>query len=98
MGQTTYAPDVQESAYLLFELGKNDNPSEMNAATMSIIRVASWRASHINCRNVLGGFGGMMLEPNNSILLSMSSLKPRIPAGEIKPASCKLDAQKEDTK
>merc|ERR1719414_830915 len=52
---------------------------ETMAAISRMISVMSCKASHTNWRKVLGGLGGMMLEPNTSRLASKSDLSPRRP-------------------
>lgn len=49
------------------------------AATSKIIRVISCKASHTNWRNVLGGFGGIELDPKVSLLCSESTCDPLSP-------------------
>ena len=51
----------------------------MMAATSNTMSVTSCRASHTNCRNVFGGFGGITFEPNVSLLLARSSGLPESP-------------------
>lgn len=41
--------------------------------------VTSCRASQTSCRNVFGGFGGMVLEPKVSLLCSKSTFDPLRP-------------------
>ena len=58
--------------------------NETTAAISKIISVMSCRASHTNSRKVLGGFGGIMLDPNTSRRPSKSALSPRRPViGQI---------------
>jgi len=54
-------------------------PKETTAAISKIISVISCKASQTNWRNVLGGFGGIVLDPNTSLLASRSDLSPRVP-------------------
>lgn len=44
-----------------------------------MINVTSCNASHTNCKNVFGGFGGIILEPNVSRLCCMSAADPLRP-------------------
>ena len=44
-------------------LGTKDNPNDMTAATMSIIRVVSCKASHTSSKKDFGGLGGITFEP-----------------------------------
>ena len=53
--------------------------NETMAAISKMISVMSCRASHTNWRKVLGGFGGIMLDPNTSRRPSKSALSPRRP-------------------
>ena len=58
--------------------------NETTAAISKMISVMSCRASHTNSRKVLGGFGGIMLDPNTSRRPSKSALSPRRPViGQI---------------
>ncbi len=51
----------------------------MRAATMRMMSVTSCSASHTNCRNVLGGLGGMTFDPNTSTRCFMSVSDPLNP-------------------
>ena len=60
-------------------LGTKDKPKEMNAATISIIKVVSCIASQTRTRNDLGGFGGIIFDPYFCLRTSKaagSTLKP----------------------
>lgn len=49
-----------------------------------MISVISCSASHTNCKNVLGGFGGIEFDPNVSLLWSLSTCEPLSPAKKHK--------------
>ena len=58
-----------------------DNNNEINAAICRIIKVTSCNASQINWKNVLGGLGGIELQPKTALRSSKSlcdPLKPKI--------------------
>ena len=58
---------------------QKDKSNDITAASCKMIRVTSCNASHTNSRNVFGGRGGIMLEPNTSRRCSKSPLSPLKP-------------------
>ena len=54
-------------------------PKETTAAITKIISVISCKASQTNWRSVLDGFGGIVLDPNSSLLAWRSDLSPHVP-------------------
>lgn len=57
----------------------NDRSNEINAAICRIIKVTSWSASQINWKNVLGGLGGIELQPKTFLRSSKSLCDPLKP-------------------
>jgi hypothetical protein len=51
----------------------------MMAATRRMMRVTSRRASQASLKKLLGGRGGIVFDPNKSLLRSRSSLPPLSP-------------------